>query len=104
MKHRVGKKKNRIKKELSALGIDVDNVEYICNSDKLPTERISFSMLRHYAKSKSYKPGWAMAQFKTIYMKWPNRKWNSDPLIIPNNALKSYIYASAKSHYEGKTT
>ncbi len=102
MKNRVGKKKNRIRKELSALGIDVDNIEYSCESDKLPTKRISFAMLRHFAKSKGYRSGWAMAQFKTIYLEWPNRKWNSDPLIIPNSALKEYIYASACAYMESK--
>ena len=100
MKHRVGKKKNRLKRELESLGIDINNIEYSCDSDKLPTKRISFGMLRHFAKQKGYKGGWAMAQYRTIYSEWPVRKWNSDPLIVPNSALKEYIFASARA-YQG---
>ena len=102
MKNRVGKKKNRIKKEMESLGIDVDNLQYSCEEDSLPTKRISFGMLRHFAKRKSYKSGWAIAQYKNIFGSFPVRSWNSDPLIIPNSALKEYVYASARAYMESK--
>jgi len=100
MKRRVGKKKSKLINELESLGIDISNIKYSCEEDKLPTKRIAFGMLRHFAKNKGYKNGWAMAQFRNIYSEWPVRKWNADPMIVPNTALKEYVYASARAYAE----
>lgn len=96
-KNRVGKKRNRIRNELQSLGIDIENLQYTCDPNKIPTAREGYAMLRHYAKKKKYKSNWAMAQHRNIYGDWPSRTWNSDPLMVPNPALLEYVYAAASA-------
>ena len=97
MGKRRGKKNYGVRDELLALGVDVNNLECSIDPDQLPEPRIGFGMLRHFAKRKSYKTGWALAQYRNIYETFPPREWNSDPLIVPNRRLMSYVYAAAEA-------
>jgi hypothetical protein len=95
----MSKKKNRLKNDLQALGIDIENIPFSGDPQKLPSARESFAMLRHYAKRKGYKSAWALVQHKSIFGSWPARRWHSDPLIIPNFAVLGYIQAAARNYH-----
>ena len=64
--------------------------------------RMFFSELKAHGLQRGYKPGWAAAQFKTKFERWPPRSWEDDAPadeVSPRTVswIKSRMIAWAKS-------
>ena len=65
----------------------------------LPEQRQFYQELLGYAQERSYKPGWAAAQFRDRFGQWPERSWPTIPAVTSlttRSWIRSRMIALAK--------